>query len=83
MTETAIDSNLLRDVYVSLGERLEGGDKPAWAMRVYHKPFIVWIWLGSLMMALGGGMAALDRRYRRKVTASAAAVNAKIKGLAA
>lgn len=83
MTETAIDSNLLRDVYVSLGERLEGGDKPAWAMRVYHKPFIVWIWLGSLMMALGGGMAALDRRYRRKVTASAAAVNAKIKGVAA
>ncbi|ABD67802.1 cytochrome c-type biogenesis protein CcmF [Rhodoferax ferrireducens T118] len=83
MTETAIDSNLLRDVYVSLGERLEGGDKPAWAMRVYHKPFIVWIWLGSLMMALGGGMAALDRRYRRKVTASAGAVNPKIKGVAA
>lgn len=83
MTETAIDSNLLRDVYVSLGERLEGGDKPAWAMRVYHKPFIVWIWLGSLMMALGGGMAALDRRYRRKVTASAATVNAKVKGVAA
>jgi cytochrome c-type biogenesis protein CcmF len=38
-------------------------------MRVYHKPFIVWIWLGCLMMALGGGMAALDKRYRKKVAA--------------
>ena len=70
MTEAAIDTNLTRDVYVSLGERLEGGDSPAWAMRVYHKPFITWIWGGCLMMALGGAMAALDRRYRRKVTAS-------------
>jgi cytochrome c-type biogenesis protein CcmF len=77
MTETAIDSNLFRDVYVSLGERLEGGGSPAWAVRVYHKPFIVWIWFGALMMALGGGMAALDRRYRRKVTASAGASEAK------
>jgi cytochrome c-type biogenesis protein CcmF len=70
MTEAAIDTNLTRDVYVSLGERLEGGDSPAWAMRVYHKPFITWIWGGCLLMALGGAMAALDRRYRRKVTAS-------------
>ena len=70
MTEAAIDTNLTRDVYVSLGERLEGGDNPAWAMRVYHKPFITWIWGGCLLMALGGAMAALDRRYRRKVNAS-------------
>ncbi len=77
MTEAAIDTSLIRDVYVSLGERLEGGDKPAWAMRVYHKPFITWIWGGCLLMALGGAMAALDRRYRRKVTASVAASNAK------
>jgi cytochrome c-type biogenesis protein CcmF len=42
-------------------------------MRVYHKPFINWIWGGALLMALGGGMAALDRRYRKKRTASAAA----------
>jgi cytochrome c-type biogenesis protein CcmF len=46
-------------------------------VRVYHKPFIVWIWFGCLMMALGGGMAALDRRYRRKVTASVGASEAK------
>jgi cytochrome c-type biogenesis protein CcmF len=77
MTETAIDSNLFRDVYVSLGERLEGGGTPAWAVRVYHKPFIVWIWVGCLMMALGGAMAALDRRYRRKVAATAGASAAK------
>jgi cytochrome c-type biogenesis protein CcmF len=67
MTEAAIDTSLARDVYVSLGEKLEGDGKPAWAMRVYHKPFIVWIWFGCLMMALGGGMAALDKRYRKKV----------------
>jgi cytochrome c-type biogenesis protein CcmF len=73
MTEAAIDSSLTRDVYVSLGERLEGGDTPAWAMRVYYKPFITWIWGGCLLMALGGAMAALDRRYRRKATASATA----------
>ena len=72
MTEAAIDTNLTRDVYVSLGERLEGGESPAWAMRVYHKPFITWIWGGCLLMALGGTMAALDRRYRRKVTATSA-----------
>jgi cytochrome c-type biogenesis protein CcmF len=77
MTEAAIDTSLTRDVYVSLGERLEGGDRPAWAMRVYHKPFITWIWGGCLLMALGGAMAALDRRYRRKVTASVASSNAK------
>ncbi len=68
MTEAAIDSGFIRDVYVSLGEQLEGGDKTAWAMRVYHKPFVPWIWAGCLLMALGGGMAALDKRYRKKVT---------------
>ena len=79
MTETAIDSKLTRDVYVSLGERLEGGTSPAWAVRVYYKPFVTWIWVGCLLMALGGTMAALDRRYRKKVAAS----GAHIKGLAA
>ncbi len=77
MTETAIDSNLVRDVYVALGERLEDGPTPAWAMRVYHKPFVTWIWVGCLLMALGGAMAALDRRYRRKALASTAPSHAK------
>jgi len=77
MTETAIDSNLLRDVYVALGERLDDGPNAAWAVRVYHKPFVIWIWGGCLFMAIGGAMAALDKRYRRKAAASAAAVRAK------
>ncbi|WP_341677471.1 heme lyase CcmF/NrfE family subunit [Niveibacterium sp. SC-1] len=61
MTETAIDSGLFRDLYVSLGEPLDGN---AWAVRVYYKPFVVWIWLGALTMGIGGFVAACDRRYR-------------------
>ena len=61
MTEAAIAPGLLRDLYVSLGEPLEGG---AWSVRLYHKPFIDWIWGGCLVMALGGVLAVSDRRYR-------------------
>lgn len=39
-------------------------------MRVYYKPFVVWIWGGALLMALGGGLAAADRRYRLKQRAA-------------
>jgi cytochrome c-type biogenesis protein CcmF len=60
MTETAIDSGLFRDLYVSLGEPVGGG---AWSVRVYYKPFVGWIWGGALLMALGGGLAVSDRRY--------------------
>ncbi len=67
MTEAAIDSGLTRDVYVSLGEKLEDAPNAAWAMRVYHKPFVTWIWVGCLIMSLGGTLAALDRRYRKKL----------------
>jgi len=69
MTEAAIDSGVSGDLYVALGEKLEDGDKAAWAMRVYHKPFVTWIWLGCFMMALGGMIAALDKRYRKKLAA--------------
>jgi cytochrome c-type biogenesis protein CcmF len=61
MTEAAIDVGLTRDLYVSLGEPLEGGD---WSLRVYYKPFVRWIWLGGIFMALGGLLAISDRRYR-------------------
>ena len=61
MTEAAISPGLLRDLYVSLGEPLEGG---AWSVRLYHKPVIDWIWGGCLVMALGGVLAVSDRRYR-------------------
>jgi len=63
MTEAAIDSNGLRHVYVSLGEPLSDG---AWSVRVYYKPFVDWIWIGAIMMALGGLLAISDRRYRLK-----------------
>ena len=67
MTETAIDTKLTRDVYVALGERLDDGPKPAWAMRVYYKPFVAWIWGGCLLMALGGLFAVFDKRYRLRL----------------
>jgi cytochrome c-type biogenesis protein CcmF len=71
MTEAAIDAGLLRDVYVSLGEPIDR-DKPEgeWAVRVYYKPFVDWIWGGCLLMALGGLLAVLDRRYRVKARAT-------------
>jgi len=61
MTEAAIDSGVTRDLYVSLGEAVAGG---AWIVRVYYKPFVDWIWGGAVLMALGGLLAASDRRYR-------------------
>ena len=63
MTEAAIDTGFMRDLYVSLGEPIPDS-RGAWAVRVYHKPFIDWIWAGCLMMALGGVLAISDRRYR-------------------
>jgi cytochrome c-type biogenesis protein CcmF len=61
MTEAAIHTRLSGDLYVSLGEPV--GDN-AWIVRVYVKPFISWIWFGCVVMALGGLLAATDRRYR-------------------
>ncbi len=62
MTEAAIDTKLTRDLYISLGNPPEEGDK--WAVRLYYKPFISWIWGGGVIMALGGLLSVLDRRYR-------------------
>lgn len=61
MTEAAIDAGLTRDLYVALGEPLTDG---AWSVRLYFKPLQRWIWLGPALMALGGLLAASDRRYR-------------------
>ncbi len=61
MTEAAIDSGLARDLYVALGEPAKDG---GWSLRVYYKPFVMWLWLGSLIMGMGGLVAASDRRYR-------------------
>jgi cytochrome c-type biogenesis protein CcmF len=61
MTEAAINPGLTRDLYVSLGDPLGGG---FWLVRVHYKPFVSWIWIGCVIMALGGLLAATDRRYR-------------------
>jgi cytochrome c-type biogenesis protein CcmF len=64
MTEAGIDAGFTRDLYVALGEPLGDG---AWAVRVHVKPFVRWIWFGGLITALGGVLAAADKRYRVKV----------------
>ena len=77
-TEAAISSGLFGDIYVSLGEPVDNG---AWSVRVYHKPFVTWIWGGCLIMALGGLAALTDRRYRK--VASRAAEELPVDGKAA
>ena len=69
MTEAAIDPGFTRDLYVSLGDPLDepGSQAGTWLVKVQHKPFIDWIWGGCLIMALGGVLAASDRRYRFSV----------------
>jgi len=62
MTEAAVRTGVLGDLYVSLGEHLGGR---AWSLRVYHKPYVGWLWAGAALMALGGLLAASDPRYRR------------------
>ena len=72
MTEAAIDAGLLRDVYVSLGKPIDRNRiNGEWAVRVYYKPFVDWVWGGCALMAFGGLLAMLDRRYRVKSRASA------------
>ena len=63
MTEAALDAGLTRDLYVSLGEPLKGD---AWAIRLHVKPFVRCIWLGGLMIGLGGLLSVMDKRYRRR-----------------
>ncbi|HRE13320.1 MAG TPA: heme lyase CcmF/NrfE family subunit [Usitatibacteraceae bacterium] len=64
MTEADIEATITGDLYVSMGEQVDGG---AWGVRVYHKPFVDWIWGGCVLMALGGFLAIGDRRYRLAV----------------
>ena len=63
MTEAALDAGLTRDLYVSLGEPLKDD---AWAIRLHVKPFVRCIWLGGLMIGLGGLLSVMDKRYRRR-----------------
>ncbi|SJL82407.1 heme lyase CcmF/NrfE family subunit [Vibrio palustris] len=64
MTEAALDTGLTRDLYIALGEPID--NTQAWAVRIYYKPFIRWIWGGGLLMAFGGLLVLTDRRYRFK-----------------
>jgi cytochrome c-type biogenesis protein CcmF len=73
-TEAAIDPSLTRDIYIALGEPLDSATN-AWAVRVYHKPFIRLIWLGALFMGFGGLLGALERRLRKPVTSPAQALS--------
>ena len=77
MTEADIHAGLFGDVYVSMGEQVEGN---AWGVRVYHKPFVDWIWGGCLLMALGGFLAIADRRYRLSRKTSSAPAGALATG---
>ena len=63
MTEASIDAGLFRDLYVALGDSLGDG---SWAVRVYYKPFVRWIWMGAIFMAMGGALVLADRRYKRQ-----------------
>jgi len=72
-SETAIDRSIFRDLYVSLGDQAEGG---GWTVRVYHKPLVNWIWLGALLMAIGGAFAVTDKRYALQARKEAEAAQA-------
>jgi cytochrome c-type biogenesis protein CcmF len=61
MTEAAIDPGLFRDLFVALGEPIRDD---GFSLRIQYKPGVRLIWLGGLMMVLGGVLAASDRRYR-------------------
>lgn len=67
MTEAAIDGGFTRDLYAALGEELDNG---SWAVRIYYKPFVRWIWLGGVFMAVGGLFCLLDPRYRSRKKAA-------------
>lgn len=77
MTEAGIDPGITRDLFVALGDKL---DNTAWSMRVHHFPLVRWIWFGAILMAIGGTMAVLDKRYRAKKSAEERALAQKKAG---
>ncbi len=72
MTEAAIDAGFFRDVYVALGNQLSNTD---WEVRIHYKPVVRWIWLGAILIALGGMIAVADKRYRRREVTKEKAVS--------
>ena len=67
MTEAAIDDGFFRDLYLALGEPLSAG---AWSLRIYHKPYVRWMWLGGLLISFAGFIVLADKRYRSRVKKS-------------
>jgi cytochrome c-type biogenesis protein CcmF len=72
LTEAGIEAGIHRDLIVSMGDQL---GQEAWSMRIQYKPMVRFIWLGALVMALGGFVAALDRRYRTATAKAVASTN--------
>ncbi len=60
-TEAAIKIRFLSNLYLAIGE---SDGRGAWAVRAYWHPFVLLIWLGPLLMAMGGLMSLSDRRFR-------------------
>jgi cytochrome c-type biogenesis protein CcmF len=77
MTEAAIHSNIKRDLFIAMGEPLDDG---AWAIRIYIKPFVVWLWAGAVVMAIGGIFSISDKRYRMAKVKKAKAMLDKVTG---
>jgi cytochrome c-type biogenesis protein CcmF len=61
VAETSIHTNLLRDLYATLGE---GDARNGWVIRLYDNPLAPWIWLGAALCAVGGFISLSDRRLR-------------------
>jgi cytochrome c-type biogenesis protein CcmF len=64
MTEAAINPSITRDIYIAMGDALDGG---AWSVRVHIKPFVRWIWFGAIFMCIGAFLSITDKRYKRKL----------------
>jgi cytochrome c-type biogenesis protein CcmF len=75
MTEAALDPGFLRDLYVAMGEPI--GEEGAWAIRLHYKPMVRWMWLGAILMAVGGFTTVLDKRYRRQRLPARAPIGAE------
>jgi cytochrome c-type biogenesis protein CcmF len=73
MTESGIHVKWNRDLFVAMGDDLGAG---AWSMRLQYKPMVRYIWIGALIMAIGGLVAITDRRYRRRRSTADDAIEA-------
>ncbi|AQS35611.1 c-type cytochrome biogenesis protein CcmF [Shewanella psychrophila] len=74
MTEAGIDWGLFRDLYVTMGDPISSTE---FAVRLNYKPFVRWLWFGSIFMMVGGFFAASDKRYRTKKTTQTSKLDAE------